>query len=193
MKFSDESFENEFIEKFQISRFGRDYNWADERNQEFWIIFHPSVFASFVHVVHPATCLEVYLRLPLLSLLSSDKSTVLKRLSLARSYSPISSHHFAKRSNYRVSSIKKYRVESIGLFLDQLFDRHEILFSLSLSPIHEFGWKNFVFGKNDYFSSIFMHFFPSLNLILILGNEKKTRGEKQPSFPFPFLFFIKSI
>lgn len=133
MKFSDESFENEFIEKFQISRFGRDYNWADERNQEFWIIFHPSVFASFVHVVHPATCLEVYLRLPLLSLLSSDKSTVLKRLSLARSYSPISSHHFAKRSNYRVSSIKKYRVESIGLFLDQLFDRHEILFfSLSL-------------------------------------------------------------
>lgn len=133
MKFSDESFENEFIEKFQISRFGRDYNWADERNQEFWIIFHPSVFASFVHVVHPATCLEVYLRLPLLSLLSPDKSTVLKRLSLARSYSPISSHHFAKRSNYRVSSIKKYRVESIGLFLDQLFDRHEILFfSLSL-------------------------------------------------------------
>lgn len=36
MKFSDESFENEFIEKFRISRFDRDYNWADERNQEFF-------------------------------------------------------------------------------------------------------------------------------------------------------------
>lgn len=189
MKFSDESFENEFIEKFQISRFGRDYNWADERNQEFWIIFHPSVFASFVHVVHPATCLEVYLRLPLLSLLSPDKSTVLKRLSLARSYSPISSHHFAKRSNYRVSSIKKYRVESIGLFLDQLYDRHEILFSLFLS-YSRIWMKKFCFWKKRLF---FLDFFPSLNLILILGNEKKTRGEKQPSFPFPFLFFIKSI